>query len=449
MMPTITAVRAQHLSRNEVFRRLTVVAGAARQRPSFALYLAALAMFPFQWLSPFSYEQAGWPDVFIAAAVAAWILEAVRARRVSRPRAVHYALAAYFLFVVLSGLISTAPRAASARNVVTSAELIFIAVLTSDYARSSSGRGAIARVTLWVTFVAAVEALIGLLLFYLGDTTSLVAGFSTYFKTSSVYTRVAAGFYSPPLLGSFCIFASAVLALDDNGLSRRMRFTGQVVLTLLVLATISRPVIAFAMALAIREAHRRGTRRARRVVTASVVAGVTVLIALTVLPFSLDPLRPPSSKPGINPRLAFIESAGHSISAHPLLGQGPGSLAANWYGRPYRAHFTPLNVAATTGLLSLLALVALVILLWWRRRRPTNVAIWSGLLGLGVDGLTQDIEHFRHVWMAFGMADADRREGDSSGERVEEDEVERESERGVIADRGEHMALGPDPHVSA
>jgi len=57
---------------------------------------------------------------------------------------------------------------------------------------------------------------------------------------------------------------------------------------------------------------------------------------------------------------------------------------------------------------SLVALTAFVVILLHRRRRPTNIALWSGLLGLAFDALTQDVDHFRHVWVMLGMADADR-----------------------------------------
>jgi hypothetical protein len=67
-----------------------------------------------------------------------------------------------------------------------------------------------------------------------------------------------------------------------------------------------------------------------------------------------------------------------------------------------------LSVAATTGIPPLSALVALLIVLWRRRSRQTNTAIWSGLLGLGFDGLAQDVDHFHHVWIMLGPADADR-----------------------------------------
>jgi hypothetical protein len=37
------------------------------------------------------------------------------------------------------------------------------------------------------------------------------------------------------------------------------------------------------------------------------------------------------------------------------------------------------------------------------------------LAGLGLDGLGQDIEDFRHVWVALGLADAES-EGAESGD---------------------------------
>lgn len=69
---------------------------------------------------------------------------------------------------------------------------------------------------------------------------------------------------------------------------------------------------------------------------------------------------------------------------------------------------TPLNIAATMGLPALAAMVFLFVTLWRHRRRPIPIATWSGLAGLGIDALAQDIEHFRHVWVMIGLADADR-----------------------------------------
>jgi len=343
----------------------------------------------------------------MAAASTAWVIEGLVHRSRPQLRAPHFLLAIYLALVIGSGLVAS-ERTTAAENVLITLELAAIWTLTADFARSAEFRRAICYVIYAVAIVAAIEGAIGLTLFYLGQPSSLVNGNTVYFAPSHIYTRVAAGFYSPPLLGSFCVFASTVVALEENGLSRRARIVGQVILAALVISTISRPAIAFAVALAVREAHRRGTAHARHLASAFVVCGVTLLVLLTVAPLSLDPLRPAAVPAGINGRLADIESAPVTVAHDPFLGKGPGSLTATWHGQLRRPHFTPLNVAATTGLPSLIALAAFVVVLWRRRRRPTNVVLWSGLLGLGLDALTQDVDHFRHAWMFLGMADADR-----------------------------------------
>ena len=69
-------------------------------------------------------------------------------------------------------------------------------------------------------------------------------------------------------------------------------------------------------------------------------------------------------------------------------------------------------MAATSGLPTLLALIAVVVILWKRRKPTTSLVVWSGLAGLAVDALGQDAEHFRHVWLLLGIADAEREEAD-------------------------------------
>lgn len=64
-------------------------------------------------------------------------------------------------------------------------------------------------------------------------------------------------------------------------------------------------------------------------------------------------------------------------------------------------------MAGTLGLPALMAFVYLCTRLWRQRGRPTDRATWSGLAGLGLDALAQDIEDFRHLWVMIGLTDAD------------------------------------------
>jgi hypothetical protein len=387
----------------------------ALERPAFALYLLALATLGFKWLSPLSsfQETAGWTDVLVALSALAWLVERARARSWPRPRLFHLALALW----IAAGLLSLAfadAKGTGARNVLLMLELAVLAVLTSEFASDRRGLQAIVAVIAGVSLMTAALAAIGLGLFYAGERTSLLGVYGEQFVASDLYARVAAGFASPPLLASFCIFASAVVAREDSPLPRRLTTVTQVALSALVLLTFSRGAIAFFVAMGIRAAYRhRDAMTARRVAIALVAAAVVILGALSVGRLHLDPTRPSSityevPDPG-NRRQAF-DTGLDTLADHPLAGKGPGTYVSLNRGLLFRAHFTPLNVAATMGLPALAALTFLIVVLWRERRRPTPIATWSGLLGLAIDGLAQDIEHFRHVWVMVGLADAERKD---------------------------------------
>jgi hypothetical protein len=390
---------------------------AARERPTFGLYLLALAALGFKWLSPTSSvnEQSGWSDILFAAAAVAWLIECVSRRRFPRLRAFQFLLLAFAALTLVSAAFAEA-KGTGGRNFLLVCELVVIAFLASQFASEQSGLDAMVFVITSLALVTGALALIGLALFYADLHTSLVGNYGEQFISSDRYARVAAGFSSPPLLASFCIFASAMVAQETAPVPRRVRVVTQVLLGLLVLSTLSRGAIGFFAAIAIRNAHGRpASAFARRLAIVAAAGGVLLMAALTVGRLHLDPTRPSTityevPDPG-NRREAFVTGS-ESLADHPLVGQGPGSFVAKNRGLPFRAHFTPLNVAATTGIPALLVLSVLVIVLWRDRRRPTPVATWSGLAGLGIDGMGQDIEHFRHVWVLLGVADAQRRDTD-------------------------------------
>lgn len=387
------------------------IGSAVRERASFGLYLAALALLPIGWLSPLGSlsERSGWTDVFVAAAVAVWIWEP-RRRFSVRPalRGVYLAFGAYLSLTALSGVFAAEDRQDAAVNVLLTGELIALAVLTADYARARRERNAIVLVIMLGALLTAALAAIGLALFYLGVDTGLTGVYGEQFIASDNYARGKAGFSTPPLLASYCIFAAAVMAIDSD-VQARVRRATEHAMAVVVVMTLSRAVLGFFVAMAIRAAGIRQTRKATVLAWSVAVAAVATMAALTVGRLHLDPTRPSTISytvpdPG-NRREAFATSL-DTLRDHPLLGEGPGALTGENRGVPFRAHFTPLNIAATVGLPALIAMVTALVLLWRRRQRPTDLAVWSGLAGLAIDGLGQDIDHFRHVWVLIGLAAA-------------------------------------------
>jgi hypothetical protein len=288
-------------------------------------------------------------------------------------------------------------------------ELAVLTVLTADFAADAERLRAIVDVVLAGAVLTIALAAGGLLLFYAGVDTSLIGPYGEQFVPSDSYARIEAGFGSPPLLGSYCIFAAAVLAIEP-GAAGRLRLGTRVGLGFVAFATLSRAALGFVVAAAIRVAAARRSPRARVAAGVVVAVAVAAVAALTLGRLELDPTRPDTvgyEFPDPGNRREGISSSFDTLVDNPLVGVGPGALpGVGTYGQPFRAHLTPLNVAATAGIPALIALLLFVLGLWRTRRRPTDIAIWSGLAGLAVDALAQDVEHFRHVWILLGLAAA-------------------------------------------
>ena len=344
----------------------------------------------------------------MAAAAVAWLIEQDR-DRLWPPTPAESALG---LFVVLAGvsfLLAPTGYGGTFGDLVGAGELAVIAYLTSRFAADRATFGLIVRVVTATSLLAVGAVLVGLVLFYADVETSLVGGYGAL-VASAGYARVEAGFEHPALLGSYCIFASAVIAQGDGVLSPRVRQVTQVALAVTVVLTFSRAIIGFALAVLIRIAS---TRRRRVLAAAAVVASIAAMTVLSLAVISLDPTHPfdlQVSTANEPVRSQELTAAIDTAADHPLLGTGPGSFPgeAVGYGRR-QAHHTPVGVAATLGIPALLVLIAFLGLIWRDRSRPTNRATWGGLAGLGVDGLGQDVEHFRHVWVLIGVAWAQSR----------------------------------------
>jgi hypothetical protein len=366
------------------------------------VWLAAVGALAFRWGSPLAgfYERAILADLLVGVAALLFAYELLRGHVRFAWRRWHLWLVAYVAWVAIAAVASS-DRSEGLKTFLLVGELAVFAVISAALAERPAVARALGRVMLAaVAFTFALTA-VALAAFYAGHETGLLGHYGDL-APSSGYARVRAGFASAPLLSSWCIAASAVLAWPRCELPRHWRVAGQLALGVVVVATISRAVLSFAAALVIRWAANSPDRTRAVAAGGTVAAVVAVLALLTIGNLRTSPLSYDISDPG--PRRETAIGAWDAVREHPLTGVRPGNDPAFVHGEHLRAHLTPLNVAGTAGIPAVAALAAMGVALWRGRRRPADVAIWSGVVALMIDGLAQDVEHFRHVWVLIGLA---------------------------------------------
>jgi hypothetical protein len=377
------------------------------------LYLATLALLPWGGLIPFPglHENAQWSDVVFALAAVAWAVGVLTTRQWPRLRLVHAGLGLYLGWAALSLLVADPRPPSGPAKLLGVAMLMALLVVTSEMARRPGMPRAIGLTVAVTSLLTVAAAVVGVALSAAGHITPLVGLCGDLLP--GPLSRAQAGFSHPNLLASYCVFASGVVAWPRAGLSRRLRRIVQAALTLAVVLTVSRAILAFAFAAAIRHAT---TPRRRTLAKALAVVLLVAMVGLTLVNVTFSPLRPwdYEIREGPSPRLEAATTSFETLAEHPLLGTGPGTSPGRRGPLAFDAHLTPLNVAATLGLPALLGLLLVPLALWRQRRRPTDLALWGMLAGLALDGLGQDVEDFRHVWVALGLADAEREDDPAS-----------------------------------
>jgi hypothetical protein len=281
-------------------------------------------------------------------------------------------------------------------------ELCALAIITSDLVSRPGVSRRIAQVIAATSLGTAGAAVVGLLLFYNGISSPLI-GIYGELEPARWYARVQAGTYNPNLLASFCIFASAVVARKDGELPGWLRRGTLALLWFTAFFTFSRGILGFVLAFLIRNAV---TPLRRAIAAICAVVFVVLIAALTIWKPSINPERPFDAhvELAVSSRYQAATTSLRNLVMHPIVGSGLGTHPGVYRGAPFDSHLTPLNIAATLGLPALIVFTMLISLLWRRRPLPTDLAIWGGLAGLALDGLAQDIEDFRHLWLIIGLA---------------------------------------------
>ncbi len=366
------------------------------------LYVATLALLPWATVPPFPWlhPRAQWSDVVFAATTLLWVVDRARQRAWPKIGLAEMGMAMYLAMAVLS-LLQADPRPSSgAAKLVGMAMLAALALITADLV-PRIGFPAVAGTVAATAVVTAAVAVLGVGLFFAGVRSPFVGTYGDL--TPGGYVRAQAALPHPNLLASFCVFAYGVVARDDAGLSPRLRKLTTAAIALMSLATFSRGILALGLAVLVRHAETPGRRRVAAIVAA--LFGL-FLATLSWANVAVDPTRPWEARvlETHSPRRQALVSSLATLRAHPLLGTGPGRSPGTKDKAPFDAHCTVLNVAATLGLPALLGLLLIPLGRWRHRSRPTDRATWGMLAGFALESLGHDVEDFRHVWVAFGLA---------------------------------------------
>jgi hypothetical protein len=368
------------------------------------LFLLSLALLPWAWLPPFPWlhPRAQWSDLVFAVAATLWAGGLVAAGRRPRVGGLEAALSIYLAAAAVSWAVRG--EEGSVFKLLGLAELGALLVVTAHLAGGEEGRQGVGWAVGLTSLAVAGAAAAGVAWFWAGRETRLVGTYGDL--VPGAYARAQAGLLHPNALASFCVFASTAVAWGLADHRPRLARLIQAALAATVALTFSRSILTFGLAALLPAALRRGRRGAA---VAGVLLVATTLGFFTVYDVRLDPTRPwtLSWTGASSPRAQAFTSAARTVAAHPWLGAGLGRAPALVDGAPFEAHCTPLDVAATLGLPALAAFVAMVVFLW-KRLAPRDPVLWSGLLALGLDGLTEDVADFRHLWVLFGLAASPR-----------------------------------------
>lgn len=353
------------------------------------LLLVGWAIYPWSALLPNLPlpEGALAADIFLAAAglAAAARLCAARGRSCEpeRQRAAAllknsgWAACAYLGWMLLAWWVNGASQRGAYKLLFT-AELLLLALAAALQSRDSAWRRRLWRVTLANSMLAPAAALLGIALFLAGAPGPLVGTYGDL-PPAPWYARAQAGFAHPNMMAAWAVAAAAIVAGGGGGLRH------QIPLALLTLLAASRSAVSFAAAYLLR----RGVRT-----IAVLAAASALLVALTWAPAA------PAA------RRQAAQSSWQTFAASPWFGTGPGAHPGRARGVPFEAHLAPLNVAAQAGLPAACAIGLFFFLLL--KRSPANStwnkAIRSGIIAILLEGLANDIEDYRHLWLLAGLA---------------------------------------------
>ena len=357
------------------------------------LLVASIAALPFGWFPPLPWigANAQWSDVLAAVAAVSWVAALIARRRLPRVRLFEITVIGYVAIVAMR------PWTWKTLGVV---ELGALAIMTSDLLDDAESARTLALAVACSTIVVVAAGFVGLVWFYAAGSNPFL-GIYGDLLTSPRYARVRAFQQIPNQLATYLTFAVAIMARDAAP-PRTLVRVASVGAAALIPFTFSRALLSFGVA----AVARRFLPSRPLLVAGSAAACAAVLVCLTLFNLQLDPTRPLEAhlSHDLTVRASASSTAWVTALENPLRGCGTDCRPGMTWKGPMDAHLTPLHLAATLGFPAAIAFLAVLAAAWFGRRRPMEIAVWSGLLALGLEALCTDIEDFRHLWILLGLA---------------------------------------------
>lgn len=366
------------------------------------LLLLGWALYPWSALFPLPGlpREALLCDFFFAAAGAALLPGWLQSPPLAGAPLLRLALVIYPAWAVLSLVMH---GQFELRGVARTCFLIELMVLTAAVATCASNRAWLTRLRTVTTVNALLVVAVGTagLAFYLTGFDNPLIGTYGDLPPAAWYGRVQAGFTHPNMLASWAVTAAVLIDAGPGARGRLHVWSGRL-LWLAPLLAFSRSALTFAYARLLRS-HSPRISRGGRASAGLVVAAILVLLTVAPPNWEGGGLPDPSAP---SPRRDAITSSWRQLRASPWFGSGPARRPGTARGIPFDAHLAPLNVAAGLGLPALAALALLFTGLWRARGpapHPLCIAAWTGLAALALEGLSSDVEDFRHLWLLAGI----------------------------------------------
>ena len=405
-------------------------------RAAFGVFLVLTASLAIQKPSIVTVagkELAATDLIFPIAFVAVFISLLSRQRKLAW-KPVYWFIAAYVAAFAIA-LSFAENRSQGLIKTAATAYLVFIAIIAVELVDSWKRLRFTALTFLFASFIPLFVGLATIVIFYLSPGSSVLPLVTYHYGAVPVgnYPRLSSTFVSASM---FCNYLNVVLmflliARAKKWIDGRLAVFALAATVICVIFTISSGIGAVCLAIGLWYWYRSSRNiRGRLVLEASISACLlffaTGFIALqkhATAPYSL-PVPLVGSEVYPSPRLLVWTESFNNFLENFLVGGGPGTPSAavmfqnseGGYSLLTDAHNSFLSIATQTGVIGLIALVALtgyLLTIGFTKRDPVNFGLAAAFLtAVVVQGLLGSFEDARHLWFLIGLVVAASRLGD-------------------------------------